>query len=394
MPGLSSLSVSGTAINGISHAGRATGESGKAPWFRSLTQSSGRFVQSIRLGFYDLEVEIDGTDDDIVKEVARDFAWFMTPAESSTQRVDLHLQLELKDPPWAGLPSVPASVITPRNITFHAQGKTYIDYFGRGLAILENNRRQCTMYSSDFDMLREMAYLFLLSTVGQHLDAKGLHRIHAMGVNHAGNGILLLLPSGGGKSTMTLELLKQPDFTLLSEDTPLIDRDGNMHPFPLRLGIRGSKSEEIPANLQRTFNRMEFDPKTFVDVDFFRHKLSATVPVSMILVGERNLGDVSGIVPLSRLKAFKALIKYLIVGLGVYQGLEFLLEQGIWDMTGRIGTFVSRTRNSITIIMRAPAYKLILGRDTAKNSAALMEFIRMADKQRASMLSAERHPVV
>jgi hypothetical protein len=278
-------------------------------------------------------------------------------------------------------------VITPRNVTFRDHGKTYIDYFGRGLAILESDGTTCTMYSSDFDMLREMAYLFLLSTVGQHLDAIGLHRIHAMGVNHGGNGILLLLPSGGGKSTMTLELLKQPDFTLLSEDTPLVDRDGNMHPFPLRLGVRGSKSEKIPQEFQRTFNRMEFDPKTFVDVDFFRHKLSDTVPVSMILVGERNLGDVSGIVPLSRLKAFKALIKYLVVGLGVYQGLEFLLEQGIMDMTSRLGVFSSRLRNGFALLRRAPAYKLILGRDTEKNSAMLMKFIRDTDGQSLKLIA-------
>jgi hypothetical protein len=330
----------------------------------------------MRFSFYGYEVDVEGTTEEIVREVGRDFAWFAAPDRGVAKRADLRLSLELEDPPWAGLPSVPAAVITPRNVTFRNNGQTYIDYFGRGLAILENGRDTCTMYSSDFDMLREMAYLFLLSTVGQHLDAKRLHRIHAMGVNHNGGGILLLLPSGGGKSTMTLELLKQSDFTLLSEDTPLIDKGGTMHPFPLRLGVRGSGSSDIPREFQRTFNRMEFDPKTFVDVDFFRHKVSDSVPVSMILVGERNLGEISGVVPLSRPQAMKALIKYLVVGLGVYQGLEFLLEQGIWDIRSKLGVFASRMWNGWGLVRRAPAYKLILGRDTAKNSRALMEFIR------------------
>jgi hypothetical protein len=344
-------------------------------------------TNGMRFSFYDYEVDVEGTTVEIIAEVARDFAWFASNGDGAPKPADLTLQLELTEPPWKGLPSVPASVITPRNVTFQDGGKTYIDYFGRGLAILDDGRHSCTMYSGDFDMLREMAYLFLLSTVGQHLDSRGLHRIHAMGVNHQGKGILLLLPSGGGKSTMTLELLKQPDFTLLSEDTPLIDRNGNLHPFPLRLGVRGSKSEEIPQELQRTFNRMEFDPKTFVDIDYFRHKLSAAVPISMILVGERNLGDVSGIVQLSRPKAFKALIKYLIVGLGVYQGLEFLLESGIMDMTSRVGTVASRTRNGIALLRRAPAYKLILGRDTEKNSATLMEFIRNPDNRGKKLIA-------
>jgi hypothetical protein len=330
----------------------------------------------MRFSFYGFEVAVESASPEIVTEVARDFAWFVKTSDKSDKPARLTLTLELAEPGWSGLPSVPAAVITPRNITFRDNGHTYVDYFGRGLAILQDDHSSCTMYSSDFDMLREMAYLFLLSTVGQHLDARRMHRIHAMGVNHEGKGILLLLPSGGGKSTMTLELLKQPDFTLLSEDTPLIDPAGTMHPFPLRLGVRGSKSKEIPAEFQRTYNRMEFDPKTFVDIDFFRHKLSDAVPVSMILVGERNLGDASGVVPLPRRQAMKAVMKYLVVGLGVYQGLEFLLERGIMDLTGKFGTVSSRMRNGVTLLRRAPAYKLVLGRDTAKNSAALMEFIR------------------
>jgi hypothetical protein len=330
----------------------------------------------MRFSFYGFEVDVESASPEIISEVTRDFAWFISSSDKPVEPARLTLKLELAEPDWAGLPSVPASVITPRNITFRDNGRTYVDYFGRGLAILDEGHSSCAMYSTDFDMLREMAYLFLLSTVGQHLDGKRMHRIHAMGVNHEGKGILLLLPSGGGKSTMTLELLKQPDFTLLSEDTPLIDPSGTMHPFPLRLGVRGTSSNEIPAEFQRTYNRMEFDPKTFVDLDFFRHKLSESVPVSMILVGERNLGNASGVVPLSHSQAMKAVMKYLVVGLGVYQGLEFLLERGIMDLTGKFGTVSSRMRNGMTLLRRAPAYKLVLGRDTARNSAVLMEFIR------------------
>ncbi|MGH9420184.1 MAG: hypothetical protein ACRD3J_09430, partial [Thermoanaerobaculia bacterium] len=134
--------------------------------------------------------------------------------------------------------------------------------------------------------------------------------------------------------------------------------------------------------LQLTFNRMEFDPKTFVDVAYFQHKVSDTVPVSMILVGERNLGNVASVVPLAKRKAMNAIVKYLVVGLGVYQGLEFLLEEGIWDMTGKLGVFSSRMRHGMGLLRRAPAYKLTLGRDTALNSATLMEFIRQHADER------------
>jgi hypothetical protein len=324
--------------------------------------------------FYGMNVEVRSDNHEVVNEVVRDFAWFNVA--DGAGRTDMQIDMKLEEAPWAELPTIPASVITPRNVTFRNGQHTYIDYFGRGLAVLDAQGKSCVMYSRDFDMLREMVYLFLLSTVGQHVDSLKLHRIHAMGVAHAGRGILLLLPSGGGKSTMSLELLSQDDFTLLSEDTPLIDRQGRMHAFPLRLGVRGEKTKQIPAEFQRTFNRMEFDPKTFVDVEFFRHKLGETVPVSMILVGERNLGDVSQIEPLSKRATFNALLKYLIVGLGVYQGLEFLLEEGIWDMTGKLGVFASRARNGFALMRNARSYKIILGRDQQKNAATLMKFVR------------------
>jgi hypothetical protein len=331
-----------------------------------------------RFDFYGFNVEVMGDAAELVDEVGRDFAYFRVPVavRPGLSLPDMMLKMNLEVPPYANLPPVPASVITPRNVCFREGDTTYIDYFGRGLAIVDRARRTCVMYAAEFDMAREMAYLFLLSTVGQYLDGRGMHRIHAMGVNCKGRGILLLLPSGGGKSTMTMELLKHPDFTLLSEDTPLIDRRGRMHPFPLRLGVRNPETSDIPKQYRHTLKRMEFEPKTFVDLEFFQHKLSEAVDPALILVGQRNLGQVSEIVPLPRARALKAVVKHLVVGLGVYQGLEFLLERGIWEMAGKGGVAASRLRNGVRLLSRAPAFEFVLGRDPERNARTLIEFVR------------------
>lgn len=328
--------------------------------------------------FYGFIVTLTSDRDDVVREVTRDFAWFVIPPARSDRlrKPDMRVTISFEAPSYSTLPAVPASVLTPRNISFRDGDVSYVDYFGRGLAIVNTKAGTCDIYGTDFDLVREIAYLFLLSTVGQYLDSKGLHRIHAMGVNYKGHGILLLLPSGGGKSTMTMELLKHPDLTLLSEDTPLIDRKGRIHPFPLRLGFRNDGGTEVPEDQRRTLQRMEFDPKTFVDISFFRHRLSDAVDPGLILVGERNLGSESSIVPLSKRRSLKAMIKYLVVGLGVYQGLEFLLERGLWEVTGKAGVAASRLRNAFALLRRAPSYKFVLGRDTTKNSATLIDFIK------------------
>jgi hypothetical protein len=121
---------------------------------------------------------------------------------------------------------------------------------------------------------------------------------------------------------------------------------------------------------------MEFDPKTLIDIDYFKDRLGESVPPGLILVGERNLGDVSAIVPLPRRRAFKAMVKYMVVGLGIYHGMEFLLERGLWEVLGQSGVAASRLYNGVSLLARARAYRFILGRDTEKNCRTLIEFIQ------------------
>jgi hypothetical protein len=278
-------------------------------------------------------------------------------------------------PPYSELPPLPASVITPRNVCFQNTKTTYIDYFGRGLAVFDRKEKYCVIYGTNHDLVHEIAYLFILSTVGQYLDSRRLHRVHALGVSYRNRGILLLLPSGGGKSTMALELMRLPGFQLLGEDTPLIDPRGRIFPFPLRVGVHPKKDTGIPPQYLRTVDRMEFDPKTLIDIEYFKDRLSQAVEPGLILVGERNLGDVAEIVPLARRRAFKVMVKYVIIGLGVYQGLEFLLEKGLWELLGKGGVVASRFYNSLSLLARAPAYRFVLGRNIEKNCETLVKFI-------------------
>ena len=49
-------------------------------------------------------------------------------------------------------------------------------------------------------MAREIVYLTILSRVSEKLDRMGIHRVHALGLEQRGRGVLVMLPSGGGKS--------------------------------------------------------------------------------------------------------------------------------------------------------------------------------------------------
>jgi len=329
--------------------------------------------------FNGLLVEVSSPEP-VLGEVRRDFSFFERPPNLGAPpsgSIQVHIRMHLEPPRYKGLPATPAAVLTPRNVSFLDGRTSYIDYFGRGLAVYDREAENCDVYSDDAHLLREIVYLFVLSTVGRYLDSKGLHRLHALGVSYQDRAILLLLPSGGGKSTMALALLNRPGFQLLGEDTPLIDRRGHVLPFQLPLGIRlGGSRAEIPEQYLRVVERMEFEPKALVDLAYFGDRIGRDVTLpGVLLIGQRNLGEISEIVPVSRLGAVGPLIKNLVVGLGVYQGLEFLLERSVWEAFGKIGVGLSRVYNGLRLLMKARAYRFVLGRDMELNQRTLLEFV-------------------
>lgn len=326
------------------------------------------------LDFLGLSIEVAGDVDDVVDEVRRDFSWFVTEGAPPDAAV-VRMTLRKEAPPFDELPAIPAAFSTPRNYCYRDGDQSYVDYFGRGLTIHDRRASTCVLYATDHDLLHEMAYLFILSTVGQHLDRRHIHRLHALGVSYRGHGILLLLPSGGGKSTTALQLLARPGFALLAEDTPLIDRHGRILPFPLRVGVRPEHDTGIPARFLRTMSRMEFDPKTLIDIEYFRDRIGTITTPSLLLVGERNLGDVSALVPMPRRSALRALVSNLVVGLGVYQGLEFLLERSAWELLGKAGVVASRLRASLALLRRVRTFRFVMGRDVDRNIETLAAFL-------------------
>lgn len=334
---------------------------------------------SLRFDFYGLVVTVRCAEPSVLEEVRRDFTYFLEPESTAAGGTEglpgLRVNMHLATPPYTSLPSLPAAFLTPRNICYRDGSTSYIDYFGRGLAVFDREGGTCEAHSPDPHLLREIVYLLILSTVGEHLDGRGLHRIHALGVNHRGHGVLLLLPSGGGKSTMAMALLRTGDVSLLSEDTPLVDRRGRIHPFPLCIGIRNGSDPGVPRKYVRTVRRMEFDPKQLIDLEYFDDRVSGPVEPALIIVGERSLGEDSAIRPIPRHQALRALLKYMVVGLGVYQGLEFLLERGTRELFGKSGVAASRLYNGLQLLCRAPAYRFTLGRDTTKNATTCLEFI-------------------
>jgi hypothetical protein len=121
---------------------------------------------------------------------------------------------------------------------------------------------------------------------------------------------------------------------------------------------------------------MEFGPKTLIDIGYFQDRLASPCQVGAILLGERWLTGSSSLRPAKRLEAYREFIKNCVVGLGLYQGVEFILERSPMELLGQAGLALSRLRRSLEVIARAQVYRFALGQEVEETAEVLLAFLR------------------
>ena len=326
----------------------------------------------VNFNFYGLNLRLQSTDKEVVEKIRREFSYF--EAECDTPQVNIEVFDMI--PPYESLPDLPASIYTPRNVCYHGNAGIFIDYFGNALEIFDPKTKNCKIFSKNPELRREVSYLSILSIVSQFLDAYHIHRVHALGISKNGKAILVLLPMGGGKSTLALQLLQSGQVKLLSDDSPLITRRGEVLPFPLSIGVRPGNEPNIPARYLHWVNRMNFGPKVLIDTDYFATRVSPPCQAGVILLGQRALGHESRIEPASKLAATKAFIRDAVIGLGLFKGAEYVLQRSAWEILGKSGVAFSRLQSSLKVIQRSKIHRYIIGHDHIRNRDVLLDFVQ------------------
>jgi len=325
--------------------------------------------------FHGVGVVVESDDPRVLDLTRHAFAWFA----AEVAEPELRITHRAAPPDYDALPELASSVATPRNICFTGDGVTYIDYFGRALNVYDPRAETAHVTTDDPDLAREIVFLTVLSRVADRLAKRGLHRIHALGVERGGRGALVLLPSGGGKSTLALSILRRRDngLRLIAEDSPLLRRDGWIVPFPLRLGVHPHR---LPADIDPRFTRreerMEFDAKVSIDVTLFADRLvDGPVAPGLILLGRRTTARDARIVPVARRRVTRHILMNSVVGIGLYQGLEFIFQKGLGDLFAHAAAALSRSRNSFQLVRKSKVYEFRIGRDLERNYEVLVDFL-------------------
>ncbi|HVN27515.1 MAG TPA: hypothetical protein VMT64_03470 [Candidatus Binataceae bacterium] len=328
--------------------------------------------EAVEFRFYDVGLSVTSSSPDLLDKLARDFLYFMHPADSmSLLSIDAHLA----PPPWERIPVEFASQITPNAVIYDRGSVRFNDYQHEALAIYDFAREHGEVWSENPDLLYEIVYLLALSRVGEVHDLRRIHRVHALGIESANRGALILLPENGGKSTLCMEMIRRPQVRILSDDTPLISR-GKLLAFPTRIGIRGAKSAGIDAKYLRTMRRRNREPKTLLDVRYFQDRVVAETTPDAIIMGARRNCDDSWIEPIPRRKAAPALMANLVFGLGLPQVVEFFLRGGASDALRKTSIIAYRVAAAASLLRRAKCYRLVLGRDASQAADAVLSVLQ------------------
>jgi hypothetical protein len=337
---------------------------------------------------YGLSVSVGGDWPAVIDGIRRDYAWFETGTGDSGEgsarnwpvggpAPPVSLEIARRAPDYEAHGSLTASFVTPRNVVYQSKGVTLVDYFGRALLTYDRRARAATIEGEDEHLVREAGYLFLMSRIGEHFDECGLVRLHSLGLSGAHGGVAVLLPSGGGKSTLAVRALAADGVRILSEDTPLLDRAGVLHPFVLRLGINEIDADKVPSGEIQRIERMEFHPKLVLSIEAFADQIEQRPqPLRDIVIGRRAIGSEARLDELPRRSAAGTLLREAVIGVGVYQGMEFVLQRGMRDVISKGGVFASRVRACAAGLARARVWELTMGRDSDRNWAALERLLR------------------
>ena len=326
---------------------------------------------SFSLRAYGASLRFESPDGALLGDLREDFSFFLDAAGGQCAEA---ITAAVAEPP-----PVPAGArLLWRNRKWAAyaspSGSRLVRYPEGALCEFDYRARRGLVRAGDRGLARELAYLLILSRLGEQLDLLGLHRLHAMAAEFGGSAFAAVAPPGGGKTTLLLALAREAGFTPLANDTPLVDGAGRLYPFPLRVAL-GSDSpflKDFPPEELRPFKRRHYPPKYLLPAAAPGDAGPRPCP-ELFLLG-RTAGR-PAIVPASRAGAALELLRSLVLGCGVPQIAEFFLRPELSDLRAKAAIALGRARAARSLLSGCGVFEFKLSPDPSANARALRAFL-------------------
>lgn len=332
----------------------------------------------VYLNFYGISILLTG-DEEVLRLLTRDFEFFI-PAIEPTGVAMYTFQIFRQKPDYSLIDGLVASRQSINSVTYDVENIRYNDYYSNALTIYDYHKEEGQIYSLDASLLHEITYLMILSRTGKKLDDLGLHKVHAMAVKYHQTALVLMMPMKGGKSTLFVDLIKNNDIEVISDDTPLVGSSGDCYPFPLRVGLHDI--ERLPdgdRSLIYSLNRPLFGRKNLVPMKYFKNNVAKKSTKVILMEGFRVQSDTCVILKSNSFVAFNSLIKHMIVGVGLPIIIEYFLEYNLKDSMRNLKILVYRLVAALNLARRSKFYKVLLGRDRDTNSSTIYNHLKKVD---------------
>ncbi len=342
---------------------------------------------------YGLLFSVAGDWPEVVDSICRDFAWFETPTVHRAE-LDVRVQIRQGRPDLDVFGPVRAAQVTEQQVVYRLDGRTVIDHLGVVCSVIDRGGAELCVVGEDPHVARRIAYDFLLARAGDHLDRVGLPRVYGLGLGGPDGAVLIMLPRGGGKTTLALRALREPAITFFSEVSPLVDRRASMHPFPFPLWVRTNspEAESLPDEHLRRIGGAVTDPRLF-ELDGFRARIAReSQPLRHLVIGERSLGSDSRLEPASTGTALMPLLRVSVASFSMSDAIRFGARRAAAGrdaprnhQSGASGAALRvsplhrlavRTRSCSAALRGASVWRLTLGRDREAAWQALAPLFR------------------
>jgi len=336
-----------------------------------------------------IRLDIEADHPELLEAVARDLRHFARAAsvggettngsDGGSGAADMRVRFVCGVPPWGEVPLGTLPLFRTANNTVYRVGRRrYVDHGGRALVRFDPRRDEATVWAPDGASLHEVAYLLLLSRLGDRLDARGLHRLHAMAIAVEGRAVVILADSGCGKTSLGLSMMRHERVRWLSDEIPLLDAKGWIHPFPLppRLTVGSPVPWPAPDVDLLPVSRRKKPPKVALDNAWLLPRLSPAAAPVAVVHATRSPDVPPSIVRIGRLANARLLARNAVLGRDLPQTKPYWLPLRPDRVAVHLARRAKRARAVARLARRVPAFRFRMGSDLDDNTARLVELLR------------------
>lgn len=353
-------------------------------------------MRCLYLNILDELVAIQTTWSEVYEVLHKDFYSFAKPLPQNNRQTTSITVHRSKNP--LAMPKTVASMQTQNAITYDSGDIRYCDYYGRAYTIVDFKKNEAHIYGEDFEIIHEISYLLTLSLVGKALDLKGLHKLHAFAVSFNQWAFVCMMPSKGGKSTLLVELLRDPRFKMISDDIPFFNKWGQMLSFPMKIGINELPSSWDflnPSENIYTMKRSLYGQKTLLCTRGIEGKVEKPgKKFSKIVLAEafRYNATESEILPSSWGQSFSGLFKHGIIGLGSPMVIEYFWRNGWRDFFLKTLIFFRRSLAFMALSFRAKKIKIHSSYHPNKTAKDIIDYLEKLTNESSKDPCLNGHP--